>query len=104
MTAIYDWDSVTTDLETAHVGTAAGSFAYTQELDDAVDLWPTADESLAFIDEYEAERGKRFTAAERRYTLASCVYIRAYAARCQHAYGEDAHSAGLSAFARQLLG
>jgi len=104
ITAIYDWDSVTTDLETAHVGTAAGSFTYTQELDKPVGLWPSASESLAFIEEYEAGRGKPFTAGERQTVHATCVYIRAYAARCQHAYGDDAHNSGLAAFAQELLG
>jgi len=104
ITAIYDWDSVTTDREPALVGTAAGSFAYTQELDHPVDLWPTADESLAFVDEYEAERGHPFTDDERRSVLAACVYIRAYAARCQHAYGDNATASGLKEYALRLLG
>jgi len=32
-TALYDWDSVTVDREPVIVGTAAGSFTYTEELD-----------------------------------------------------------------------
>ncbi len=47
-TALYDWDSVTTDLEPRLVGTAAGSFTYTEELDEPIDLWPTAEELLSF--------------------------------------------------------
>ncbi len=56
VTALYDWDSVTTDLEPALVGTAAGSFTYTEELDHPIDVWPAADESLSFIEEYEQAR------------------------------------------------
>ncbi len=103
-TAIYDWDSVTTDPEPSLVGTAAASFTYTEELAEPIFLWPSADESLAFIAEYEAGRGEAFTTPERRSALAACVYLRAYAARCQHAIGDDARSAGLVDFAGELLG
>src|SRR5665213_1975902 len=51
LTVLYDWDSVTTDLEPSLVGTAAGSFTYTEELGDDVDVWPSAAESQAFIAE-----------------------------------------------------
>ena len=104
VTAMYDWDSVTTDLEPRFVGTAAGSFTYTEELGETVSLWPTADESLAFIADYEAARVTPFTKEERHATRAACVYLRAYAARCQHAYAGEARSSGLQAFAESLLG
>lgn len=104
VTALYDWDSVTTDLEPVLVGTAAGSFTYTEELEHPIDVWPAADESLSFIEEYEEERGKRFTRAERHTALAACVYLRAYAARCHHAYAGDARGSGLAEFAGALLG
>ena len=103
-TALYDWDSVTTELEPTLVGTAAGSFTYTEELDDEIDVWPTAYESLAFIEEYEVARGVSFPEEERQTAIAACVYLRAYAARCQHAYAGNAHSSGLAAFAVALLG
>lgn len=103
-TAIYDWDSVTTDPEPSLVGTAAASFTYTEELAEPIFLWPSADESLAFIADYEAGRGEAFTSSERRSALAACVYLRAYATRCQHAVGDDARSAGLAEFAGALLG
>ena len=102
-TALYDWDSVTTDLEPTLVGTAAGSFTYTEELGRAVDLWPSAAESLSFIAEYEAARGHPFTLDEHLAARAACVYLRAYAARCQHAYAGDARSSGLTEFAGELL-
>jgi hypothetical protein len=102
-TAVYDWDSVTTDLEPVLVGTAAGSFTYTEELEHPIDVWPAAEESLSFIQEYEVDRGERFTRAERQTAIAACVYLRAYAARCQHAYAGDARTSGLAEFADVLL-
>jgi hypothetical protein len=101
--ALYDWDSVTTDLEPSLVGTAAASFTYTEELDDDVDVWPSAAESQAFVAEYEQERGEQFDDDERDATRAACVYLRAYAARCHHAYGGDARESGLANFASALL-
>jgi hypothetical protein len=83
-TVLYDWDSVTTDLEPNLVGTAAASFTYTEELDDDIDVWPSAAESEAFIAEYEAERGEPFEGDEL-------------------AYGGDARESGLADFADALL-
>jgi len=103
LTALYDWDSVTTDLEPSLVGTAAGSFTYTEELDEDIDVWPSAAESLAFVAEYEEERGRPFDEDERAATCAACVYLRAYAARCHHAFGGDARESGLAEFAGALL-
>ena len=100
-TALYDWDSVTTGTETMFVGTAAASFTYTEELGDHVEVWPSADESLAFIAEYERARGSPFSDDERAAVHASCVYLRAYAARCGHALGGDVSSLG--PFAEALL-
>ncbi len=85
------------------MGTAAGSFTYTEELDEPIDLWPTAEESLSFITEYEAARGAPFTAGEHKAARAACVYLRAYAARCQHAYAGEARSSGLAELATELL-
>jgi hypothetical protein len=67
-------------------------------------VWPDAEESLSFIEAYEAERGNPFTRAERDTALAACVYLRAYAARCHHAYAGDAHDSRLAEFADALLG
>lgn len=103
VTAVYDWDSVTTDLEPSLVGTAAGSFTYTEELDEDIDVWPTAAESQAFISECEEARGEPFDEDERAATRAACVYLRAYAARCHHAFGGDARASGLAEFAGALL-
>jgi hypothetical protein len=102
-TALYDWDSVTVDREPSHVGTAAGSFTYTEELEENVVLWPSVDESLSFIAEYEDARGIPFGLDERRAARAACVYLRAYAARCGHAFGADVRDSGLVELAEALL-
>jgi Phosphotransferase enzyme family len=102
-TAVYDWDSVDVQPEPVVAGTAAGSFTYTEELGEDLDVWPSAEESLAFLAEYEEERGAPFTPDERAVARAACVYLRAYAARCHHAFGGDADHAELSQFADALL-
>jgi hypothetical protein len=102
-TAVYDWDSVTTELEPIVAGQAAGSFTYTEELDRPVARWPTPDESRAFLADYEQARGAPFAAAERRTAGAACVYLLAYAARCHHAVGGDPADIQLAAFADAFL-
>jgi hypothetical protein len=102
-TALYDWDSVTTDLEPNLVGTAAGSFTYTEELEQEIDVWPSTAESQAFIAEYEDERGEPFGDGERTAARAACVYLRAYAARCHHSVGGDARETGLADLAAAML-
>jgi hypothetical protein len=102
-TALYDWDSVTTDLEPNLVGTAAGSFTYTEELEHEIDVWPSTAESQAFIAEYEDERGEPFGDEERTAARAACVYLRAYAARCHHSVGGDARETGLADLAATML-
>jgi hypothetical protein len=91
-TALYDWDSVTTGSEAMFAGSAAASFTYTEELGDHVERWPTAEEALAFVADYEEARGSAFSDEERAAVHASCVYLRAYAARCGHALGADVSS------------
>jgi aminoglycoside phosphotransferase (APT) family kinase protein len=102
--AVYDWDSLNTEPEPLLVGNAAGSFTYTEELEHDVFPWPDARESLAFIEDYEAARGTPFDDEERRAAIGACVYLRAYAARCGHAFGADVRrKSGLEAFADALL-
>ena len=102
--AVYDWDSLDTQPEPLLVGNAAGSFTYTEELEHDVFLWPNAEEALAFIEDYEAARGAPFDDEERRAALGACVYLRAYAARCGHAFGSDVRrESGLAEFAEALL-
>ena len=102
-TAVYDWDSVTTELEPVVAGQAAGSFMYTEEFDSPVHRWPTPDESLAFLVDYEATRGTPFDIAERRTAEAACVYLLAYAARCHHAVGGDHADMQLAQHANAFL-
>jgi hypothetical protein len=102
--AVYDWDSLNTEPEPLLVGTAAGSFTYTEELEYDMFPWPDAQESLAFIEEYEAARGAPFDDEERRAAQGACVYLRAYAARCGHSLGIDVRrESGLAEFAKALL-
>jgi hypothetical protein len=102
-TAVYDWDSVTTELEPVVAGQAAAAFTYSEELDSAVLRWPTPEESLAFLGDYEGIRGSRFAEAERRTAGAACVYLLAYAARCGHAIGADLADSSLRDHAEVLL-
>jgi len=102
-TAVYDWDSVTSDCEAFVAGTAAAAFTYTEELPHPVPRWPALEESEAFLEEYERARGAPFAAPERRAARAACVYLVAYAARCHHAVGSDAGELRLNDFAAAFL-
>ena len=68
-------------------------------------MWPeaTASEASAFLADYEQERGRPFTADERRAAGAAAVYSRAYSARCTHAVGKDAGAMELDEFADAFL-
>jgi hypothetical protein len=102
-TALYDWDSVTTDVEPIIVGTAAGAHTYTEELPHPVARWPSPAEASAFIDDYERARDAPFPPEERRAADAACVYLIAYAARCHHSVGGDPADMHLADFAAALL-
>jgi len=88
-TIIYDWDSLSTDLETSFVGEAASTFTYTEHL--PVSPWPTPEEARAFMDDYIAARGSPFTRDELDAVNAAAVYSRAYSTRCAHALGDASH-------------
>lgn len=81
---IYDWDSIALDQEPIIVGDAARGFTMTWNLDKPVPLAPSAEEAQAFVAEYEAARGKAFTAEERIIMCAAATYAIAYTARCEH--------------------
>jgi hypothetical protein len=100
-TVIYDWDSLNADFEAIFVGSAARSFTYREEPDG--ELWPSLEETLAFLDEYEEARGEPLTAEEMRATHAAAVYSRAYSARCAHAVAGDPGRAQLEELAASLL-
>jgi hypothetical protein len=100
-TVVYDWDSLSADYEPVHAGNSAATFTYTEEL--PVQLWPSADEAGAFLDDYAQARGAPFAAAERRVAGAAAVYGRAYSTRCVHALGGDARAMALEEFAVAFL-
>lgn len=99
-TVVYDWDSVSANLEPCFAGDSAATFTYTEHL--PVEVWPTVEEAQAFIDDYERARGT-FTVGERGTARAAAVYTRAYSTRCVHALGGDAHALRLEEYARALL-
>jgi hypothetical protein len=84
----YDWDSLCTTWEPAAVGAAAHMFCADWSCDDVAPA-PTLDEAIAFVGDYEAERGEPFTSEERRLCGAAFGYAVAYTARCGHAAGVD---------------
>jgi hypothetical protein len=86
-TVIYDWDSLNADFEAVFAGGAAATFTYTD--DPQGELWPSLEEALAFLDEYQEAREDPFTAEEDRAVRAAVVYTRAYSARCAHSVGGD---------------
>jgi hypothetical protein len=98
---VYDWDSLVLDREPNVLGSAAATFTYTELL--PVELLPTADETLAFIDEYEAVRGSRLSHDERRATHGAAVYSRAYGTRCGHAVGAVVDRRAVEAYAEALV-
>jgi len=81
--AIFDWDSVCVIPEAALVGATSIHFT-TDWSDPATDSFPSADESSAFINEYEEARGRVFTSRERELAQAEQIYRLAYGARCDH--------------------
>lgn len=84
---IYDWDSLTAELEPVLVGRAARGFTMTYDTpwQGNVPMAPSLDELRAFIREYEAARGALFTAQEWRTAGAAAAYSMAYTSRCGHA-------------------
>ncbi|HEX3805552.1 MAG TPA: hypothetical protein VHV52_02125 [Gaiellaceae bacterium] len=101
-TVVYDWDSLDTQSESRIVGSAAASFVYTEELE-VESLWPSVEESLAFIAEYEEARGKPFTDAERSAVHGAAVYLGAYVARCHWAHVRQVNRGVLEELASALL-
>jgi len=97
VTAIYDWDSLAVDREPVIVGEAARGFTFTWRI--PVRLAPSLGESRVFVSEYEAARGRPFTAAERETAGAAAVYALAYTARCEHCLGSRTPGNALEALA-----
>jgi hypothetical protein len=83
--AVYDSDSVHAGGEAECVGRAAAQF--TAQWDIPAVLTPSADEAQAFVDEYQAARGRKFSRAERAAAAAAARYAVARAARLEHLSG-----------------
>lgn len=77
--AILDWDSLERGSEAEMVGRAAAEFTAQWEL--PAPLTPTREEATAFVREYEAARGRAFTADERIVANAAADYLVAQVAR-----------------------
>jgi len=90
--AAYDMDSIAWIDEARCLGSVAVHFTYTGEPDSR---WPGRDQALAFVDDYEAERGARFTARERARIEAAMTYAIAYTARCERGTGAMAEQLAL---------
>ena len=77
---------------------------------DEPDPLPTLAELDAFVADYEAARGARFDAGERRVLVAGQHWVAAYGARCQHSddvlgvFPDVDHTRGWPRLLRQLLG
>lgn len=97
VSAVYDWDSLAVARETDIVGMAAAMFTVTWSLD-VVPRFPTREEMVAFVVDYEDAAGHCFSASEWECIGAAATYILAYVARCEHCAGwpEDAQSARAS--------
>jgi hypothetical protein len=100
--AVYDWDSLATDAETLIVGNAAAAFTYTEEVE-VSSPWPSPEEVIAFIADYEEARGAPFTVGEAREVRAAALFLLAYAGRCTWAYDRSTDRDALEAHAAALL-
>src|SRR5450755_283436 len=83
--AAYGWDSLHAASEAECAGRAAAQF--TAQWDLPALLTPTPTEAHAFLDEYQAARGRRFSRAERTVAAASARYLVAHVARLELASG-----------------
>ena len=79
--AVYDSDSLHGASEAECVGRAAAQF--TAQWDIPALLTPTPSEAHAFVDEYQAARGRKFSRAERAVAAASAHYLVAQVARSE---------------------
>jgi hypothetical protein len=82
LSAIYDWDALVVRPEAALIGQLSAIFTTDWSQTDRCRI-PTAEETSAFVADYEAARGRPFAADERELAHAALVYQTAYLARCQ---------------------
>jgi hypothetical protein len=81
--AVFDWDSLRVLPEPVLVGEQAANF--TTDWSRQVDRqYPTIEEALAFIAEFEVARGTPFDDRQLRVARAGLAYALAYIARCEH--------------------
>jgi hypothetical protein len=83
LSAVYDWDSLCVGSEPVFAGAAAHAFTADWSVEGHACI-PTVEESLAFLDDYEASRCAPFSERERRLARAALVATMAYSARCGH--------------------
>lgn len=86
VSAVYDWDSLTVALEPEIVAMAAATYTRTTSIQVERSL-PTPAQMAAFVADYEAAAGRRFTAGEWRTAGAAATHLLAYTARCEHCHG-----------------
>ena len=79
--AVYDSDSLHIASEAECVGRAAAQFTAQWEIPAL--LTPTSAEAKAFVDEYQAARGRKFSRAERTVAAAAARYVVAQMARLE---------------------
>lgn len=84
LVAVYDWDSVHVASEVAAVASAAITFSVDWQQRHG-NRFPRPHEIDAFVSDYQAARGTRFSAIERQHLAAMMVTSLSYGARCEHA-------------------
>jgi hypothetical protein len=95
--AVYDWDSVALVPESTALGQAAITWSVTA--DPGGTEFPTPDDVMAYMDDYQRARGRPLTADQLKSARAAAVYTLAYTARCEHSLAvrgiarPDQHSA-----------
>jgi hypothetical protein len=93
--AVYDWDSLRTLPEPVLAGKQAANFTCDWSRAQARQ-YPTLEEALGFIADFEAARDAPFDARERRLARAGLVDALSYISRCEHsdqATGFGTHAA-----------
>ena len=106
--AIYDWDSVGLVPEPVLVGVTSvvHPVDWRRSLPDPL---PSLEQLDGFVADYEAARGERFGADDRRRLEAGQRWLAAYGARCQHSddvlgvFPDVDHQQGWPRLLRQLL-
>jgi len=83
LSAVYDWDSLAVGPEPVFVGAAAHAFTADWSIEGHPCI-PTVEESLAFLEDYEAARAVPFSERERHVARSGLVAAMAYSARCEH--------------------